>query len=259
MKPKNIKISPQWSKSKEDIWNETFAELVEVQPLPTTRRISFWKYAAAAIVAIILTGALTARFYSVTEIAVRGKHVAMVLPDGSTVILNAESNLTYKPFWWFVSREVKLTGEAYFEVKSGSHFTVRSDKNMVRVLGTSFNVYSRTERYCVVCLTGKVEVFAYNDSAVLNPNMRLNYLKGKVTIEENIDATQSMEWSKDKFVFVGVPLVDVVHEIERQYDIHVTADNSLDHSYTGNFFKTEKPDEVLEIIGKPFGINFTIK
>lgn len=258
MKPENIKITPQWSKSKEDIWNATFADL-EDNGSSKIRCISFWKYAAAAVILIVLTGTITARFYSVTETAARGTHLAVTLPDGSTVNLNAESELTYKPYWWLVSRTVKLSGEAYFEVKHGKRFSVQSNQNEVKVLGTSFNVFARTEQYCVTCLTGKVEVTAANETILLNPDMRLTYRGEKLTVEENIDATQSNGWTKDKFVFVGVSLVDVVREIERQYDIRVKANNSLDHFYTGNFSKTEKPDEILEIIGKPFGIKFSIK
>lgn len=258
MKPENIKITPKWSKNKEDIWNETFAAL-EDSGSSRINRIPFWKFAAAVVILIVLTGTITARFYSVTETTARGTHLTVTLPDGSTVNLNAESKLTYRPYWWLVSRMVELNGEAYFEVTQGKRFSVISNQNEVKVLGTSFNVFARTEKYCVTCLTGKVEVTAANETVLLNPDMRLTYRGKKMTLEENIDATQSNEWTKDKFVFVGVPLVDVVREIERQYDIRVKANNSLDHFYTGNFSKTEKPDEILEIIGKPFGIKFSIK
>ncbi len=259
MKPENIKITPKWSKSKEDIWNETFADLEDARSSTKVRQISFWKYAAASVVAIILTGTITAYFYSVTKTAARGTHLAVTLPDGSQVNLNAESRLTYKPLWWIISRNVELDGEGYFEVKPGKRFSVESNQNEVNVLGTSFNVFSRPEKYCVTCLTGKVKVIAHNEAAILNPNMQIACHGGKMTVEENVNALQSTEWTKNKFVFVGVPLIDVIREIERQYDIRVTANAKLDHIYTGNFSKTEKPDKVLEIIGKPFGIKFSIK
>lgn len=51
------------------------------------------------------------------EVAERGTHLAVVLPDGSKVDLNAESKIGYKPLWWFISRDVELKGEAYLKLK----------------------------------------------------------------------------------------------------------------------------------------------
>ena len=259
MKQEDIKITPKWSKSKDDIWNEIFDELEVIQPSMPVRRISFWKYSVAAVILILLTGTITARFYSASEVAARGTHVSAMLPDGSKVILNAESKLTYYPYWWYFSRSVTLDGEAYFEVKSGEKFSVKSNKNEVNVLGTSFTVFSRMEKYSVTCLTGKVKVFTDEEVSILNPNMRLTYLDKKISVEKNIDEVQSTGWIKNKFVFVSLPLVDVISEIERQYNINIIADKELNYFYTGNFVKTDNPDEVLEIIGKPFGIKFSIK
>ena len=259
MKHENIKITPKWSKSKEDIWCEFFDGLEETQPSKPVRRISFWKYPVAAAIIIALAGTITARYYSVSKVAARGTHMSAMLPDSSKVILNAESTLTYYPYWWFASRCVELDGEAYFEVKSGKNFSVKSNKNEVNVLGTSFTVFSRAEKYSVTCLTGKVEVVANKKVSILNPNMRLTYRDEKLSIEKNIDEIQSMGWTKNKFVFIGVPLVDVISEIERQYDINIMADKNLNYFYTGNFEKTERPDDILKIIGKPFDIKFSIK
>jgi len=50
-----------------------------------------------------------------------------------------------------------------------------------------------------------------------------------------------------------------VKEIERQYDIRIVTSSNLDYFYTGNFSKSTDPEEILQIIGKPFGITFSIK
>ena len=259
MKPDNIKIIPQWSKSKEDIWNEAFASLKDTPSSIKNRHIPFWKYAAVLLVAIILTGSVISQSYTVTEIAKRGSHLAVTLPDGSKVNLNADSRLTYKPYQWIISRNVELQGEAFFEVKQGKRFSVKSNQNKVNVLGTSFNIFSRPGNYRVTCLTGKVKVTTHNETTTLAPDMQLTYHNGKLTIKENINAGQSIEWIEDKFVFEGVPLVEVINEIERQYDIRVKADIPPGHVYTGNFSRATKPDMILEIIGKPFGIKFSIE
>jgi ferric-dicitrate binding protein FerR (iron transport regulator) len=69
---------------------------------------------------------------------------------------------------------------------------------------------------------------------------------------------QATGWMQGKFAFTETPLAEVVAEIERRYDIRVIPDYNPDYLYTGNFSKTERPEEVLEIIGKPFGITFNI-
>jgi len=259
MKTENIKIIPKWRKSKNEIWNEVFSDLEDAESTPKMIRLPFWKYAAAAVVAMMIAGASFAYLYTVTETAVRGAHVAVTLPDGSNVNLNAESKLTYKPFLWFASRNVALNGEACFDVKPGSRFIVKSGQNQVKVLGTGFNVFARAEKYSVTCITGKVEVTANNKQTILTPNMQITLRNGKLEITETADAAQSIGWTQNKFVFIGVPLTEVVKEIERQYDIRVVTASNMDYFYTGNFLKTKEPEAALEIIGKPFGISFTIK
>lgn len=241
MKTDNIKIIPKWKKSKDDIWNETFANLEDTKVVKKVRYISFLKYAAAAVITLVVAGTSFAYLYTETETAARGTHLAISLPDGSSVNLNAESELKYKPFWWFASRDVKLNGEAYFEVKSGSQFTVESGQNQVKVLGTSFNIFARAEKYSVTCLTGKVEVSANKGTVILNPNMQANLSNCKLTVNEKFDASQTIGWTQNRFSFIGVPLIDVVEEVERQYDINVTTTSKLDYLYTGNFSKAKQP------------------
>ncbi|OJX87344.1 MAG: hypothetical protein BGP01_00570 [Paludibacter sp. 47-17] len=261
MKTEDIKITPKWSKSKEDIWNDMFEQLednpkvIEMKP----RRKPVWLYVAAAVATIVILLPGIAFLYTKSETAGRGSHLAVALPDGSKVELNAESKITYKPFWWMVSRNVELQGEAYFEVEKGSKFDVRSGDYTVSVLGTSFNIFSRADKYAVTCLTGKVSVADKATSVVLTPNMQA-ILNNNQLITANIEnAKEAINWKEGRFVFVSVPLVEVIQEIERQYDINVQPGSNLDYLYSGNFTKTQNPEDVLKIVGKPFGIEFKMK
>ena len=261
MKADDIKITPKWSKSKEDIWDSVFEGLEETPKVieMAPRKRSLWFYSAASIAAIAIILPSIAFFYTKNEVAERGTHLAVVLPDGSKVDLNAESKISYKPLWWFISRDVELKGEAYFEVEKGSTFDVRSGQYTVSVLGTSFNVFSRAENFKVTCLTGKVNVSDKSESVILIPNMQALLSNGRLTTKNVEDAEESINWKQGKFVFVSVPLQDVIQEIERQYDIEVLPNSNLDYSYSGNFTKAKDPNDVLKIVGKPFGIEFKIK
>lgn len=261
MKKEEIKITPQWSKSKDEIWNDMFEELedtpkvIQMQP----RRKPVWMYVAAAVAAIVILLPSIAFLYTKSETAGRGSHLAVVLPDGSKVELNAESKITYKPLWWKISRNVELQGEAYFEVEKGSKFDVRSGDYTVSVLGTSFNIFARADKYSVTCLTGKVSVADKATSVVLTPNMQAMIDNHQLKTAAIENTQEAISWKDGKFIFVSVPLVEVIQEIERQYDINVLPQSNLDYLYSGNFTKEQKPDDVLKIVGKPFGIDLKMK
>jgi len=255
MKTDDIKIIPKWRKSKDEIWNEVFSEIDCMEARPKIVRLTFWKYAAAAAIALIVSGFSFAYLYTATETAAIGARQFVAFPDGSSANLNAESEIKYKPFWWRFSRTVTLHGEAYFEVGHGNRFTVVSGQNLVRVLGTSFNVFARTEKYSVTCLTGKVEVTTNRENIILTPNMQVTLRNSVMQVVEN----QSIGWTQNKFSFTDAPLSEVVKEIERQYGIRIVTTSDLNYFYSGNFTKLSDPEEVLQIIGKPFGITFVIK
>jgi ferric-dicitrate binding protein FerR (iron transport regulator) len=246
-----IKIRPRWKKSKEEIWQETFDSLpFEEIPKTTTVWFTALKYAAALIFGVFLFGSL----YKVEHKAVRGQHLTVYLPDNSRVTLNADSKISYKPCLWFLTRNVKLEGEGFFEVKPGSRFSVKSGQYRVSVLGTEFNVYARSEQYRVNCVSGRVEVTANKDVITLTKDMQVIFHTQKPEIES--DTQWNADWMQNKFSFFDTPLADVVAEIERQYDIRIVADKPLNQRYTGTFTKTESPEDILEIVGKPFGITF---
>ncbi|MDH6535718.1 DUF4974 domain-containing protein [Parabacteroides sp. 52] len=260
MKTENIKIKPKWTKSKDEIWAENFAGLEddEKKKIPLYKRPVFLYAGVAAVLLAIIIPSIA--FLYTKDITVpRGQHYTLNLPDGSRTIINAESKLTYKPFWWRISRDVKLEGEAYFDVQKGSEFEVRSGSEIVMVLGTSFNILSRTGQYNVACLSGKVKVKAGNQSVILTKGMQTVFENNTLQSVENEDIEQKISWTKNKFVFNEEPLVNVIREIERQYNIEIVAPENINYIYSGNFTKLDNPEDVLQIIQEPFGIKLKIK
>jgi len=86
MKTDDIKVTPKWRKSKDEVWDEIFSDLEEEKPSSKVKHMSFWRYAAAAVIAVVVAGSSFAYLYTTTETAARGTHLAVVLPDGSNVI-----------------------------------------------------------------------------------------------------------------------------------------------------------------------------
>lgn len=255
----NIRILPTWEKSRDNIWNDCFEGFPEELTTTKNRPMRWRPFLAAAVLALVFILPSAAYFYT-SEIEVpKGTHATVYLPDGSFVVLNAESKLSYKPLWWYVSRNVYLQGESYFDVIRGGRFTVNTTVGSVTVLGTTFNVLARGEAMDVVCLTGKVGVAVAGEQVVLLPNSKVQFLGKSMVVSSLPDATAAIGWTQDRFVFTNAPLSEVLAEVERQYNIEIVAPENIDYLFTGNFKKTDDLKQVLRIIEKPFGIELSVK
>lgn len=150
------------------------------------------------------------------------------LPDGSAVYLNAESSVSFPEKGWATARKVILTGEAFFEVKRGSSFTVETTNGFVQVLGTSFNVRSRANLLQVACKTGKVRVATQDESneQYLTAGMAVNVENGLVSeiLETRVDRIDS--WRNGQYDYESIPLEQVLNEIKRLYKVEIEHDFS---------------------------------
>ena len=247
-----------WTKSKDDIWAAMEDKMeVPVQKESKVRTLSIFRYAVAAVIILLMgiTGVL--RFYSENFETAAGEHLSVNLPDGSVVEINAESSFKYYPYWWKIERRMLMDGEAFFDVEKGNKFVVKSSNGKTRVLGTSFNIYSRNSDYRVDCITGKVQVTASNNKVILMPNEQavLNKL-GNIDVKKEVLEKATIEWIDGKFFFTSVPLQMAIDEIEREYGVKVLNELTKDLNYTGNFSRDLSVDEVLDIVCKPLGVNF---
>lgn len=242
---------------KEDVWQQLQEALHATPPKKCIRSLLIRymiRYMAAATIALGFLGGFL-RYYQTTIDCPSGTYQIALLPDGSQVYLNAGSSLSYTPYWW--DRTVVLTGEAFFEVKKGSRFVVESTQGQTEVLGTSFNIYAREQRYAVVCKTGKVLVTtARRDSVYLLPEEKALLVQNRLQKQEQ--QQQELAWRKQSFYFDEAPLQEVVQELERQYAITITISRKLaqNYTYTGYFKKTEDPATALEIITISLGLQF---
>lgn len=197
-------------------------------------------------------------FNEITYTAQPGKQLSIVLPDGSSVDLNAVSTLTHERFFWSQNREITLSGEAYFKVVSGSNFTVITKSGKVEVLGTQFNVKDRSNEFQVGCYEGKVRVSTQQDTQqkIIQKGEGVS-LKGKKLIEETILDTEPL-WKKGESIFNTVPLANVLDELERQYNISFKRERiDQNQLFTGGF-NNKDLNIALESVLVPMGINYTI-
>ncbi|MDA9554983.1 FecR domain-containing protein [Pelobium sp.] len=249
-------------KSKAQVWAEL--EQMMDKPLPKTAKVGHlfvqkWSVAASIALLISLTIIAFLRFYTVNVDCLAGEQKMANLPDGSTVQLNAKSNLSFHPLWWKINREVKLDGEGFFKVKKGQKFTVISDKGTTSVMGTSFNIFAREDDYEVTCLTGKVRVKSLltKDEVIITPNQMVSLNQtGKLNANYNVNATLALDWTMGKFVFTQTPLRKVLAEIGRRYGVDIKGTHNLNQLYTGNFDKQKEIEPILALVCKPFDIEY---
>jgi ferric-dicitrate binding protein FerR (iron transport regulator) len=246
-----------YSRSKEDVWTDMMAGMREQgDSEKKTRRLVFYRTAAAVVILLIGLSAFM-RFYSVTLRAPAGQHLSRTLPDGSTVHLNAGTELSYHPHWWRFARILELEGEAYFEVEKGKRFTVKSSRGATRVLGTRFNIYARNNQYRVHCLTGQVEVkTGTGKTKILQPNQAICVSEqGELEYQTGVKTQHAISWTQNRFVYTAAPLKEVLREMERQFDITLMIEANIEGAeYTGNFQRGSSPETLLKMIGRPFGL-----
>lgn len=162
----------------------------------------------------------------------KGQKLTVRLPDGSTVRLNSESSLTY-PSVFSATREMELTGEAFFEVQKNPErpFIVKSGDINTTVLGTSFNVsaYPDQKDIKVTVATGKVKVDTRGRSLELSPGEEATYqLSSKQLIATEADLSRSLAWKNGTLVFEGNTLKEVTRQLSRWYGVDIALRTSGD-------------------------------
>jgi len=182
----------------------------------------------------------------------RGEKSTVTLPDGSQVWLNASSRLICQAFD-SRSREVELTGEAFFKVAPDKKapFRVRTTECEVEVLGTEFNVmaYENFGRKEITLVSGKINIHLQKSEQVLVPGQAFIIKDNRSWIEETNTARASA-WIENRFDFQGVTLHELAKRLENWYDvdIHLSNPENRDVSFTGTFKNEETIWQVLDAI-----------
>lgn len=219
------------------------------------RRYLAWGSAAAAI-ALLVVGYILIWGSTADTVheAGRGKVMALTLPDGSEVQLNAVSKLSYAAGDWPDTRELQLEGEAYFKVKKGSNFLVKTTSGQVRVVGTAFNVQLRDGRLDVRCDEGIVEVSSDDVAGETLLKGQAVRIKGGKSERYQFD-TGIKTWRVGEFHFYDEAYANVIAEVERQYDIDIEHPAITDRLYTG-WFRNDDLQNTLETITLPMGLQY---
>ena len=184
--------------------------------------------------------------------------------DGSIAIINNGSIVKY-PEQFSDSREVILTGEAFFSVvKDSRPFIVKTSNAETKVLGTKFNVWSRGVETRVIVEEGKVNLkssISNADGVNIVKDQRCMVVGYELPLSpESVNAERLTSWIKGKIVFERTRLGEIISELERYYDVDILlADSSLSgKSLTGTFDEIDF-ESVLQIICLSLDIEYEQK
>lgn len=269
-------------------WKGTQRRLGWLRPSPAAgagrerldpwRRRSRWPGLAAAAALVVAVGASVLVTYSARDAATRpaseatamrevvtrrGQRAALDLPDGSRVIVAAESRLripaAYHPTTG--AREVYLEGEAFFEVTHDSTrpFRVHAANGIAEDLGTEFVViaYPETKGMQVVVASGVVALHAA-DPLRVPPRPLLTLTPGDLgrldsagtaTLTRGVAVEPYVSWMEGRLVFEGATLREVIPRLARWYDLEIRlADRALADRRLTATFRDETVPQVLELL-----------
>lgn len=181
------------------------------------------------------------------------KNYSIVLSDGTKVMLNANSELSFPNRFNGATREVTIKGEGYFEVTKNSKtpFIVHSDGIAIKVYGTKFNVNNYdSQQFETTLLEGSIGVTVNNKEQILKPNqlITINNKSGYSRIDDVKDTNKYIAWTNDYFVFQADNLAKVINELSRWYNVEFTIGNSskLNIPITGSFKRNTELDEIIK-------------
>ena len=235
---------------------------------PGISRLSIIKYAAS--IALLISVSFGIYQFNkapdnITASTSYGERKQISLPDGSTVILNSLSSVSYpENIHKNSTRKIKLSGEAYFDVAKDEQrsFVVKTPEQIeIKVLGTKFNVsaYENDENITTDLYEGAVSIAAGSgDSLRLNPGEQAMYNKKSAKIEVSAIDHSNSEWIKGSIHFEHIALKNIFKVLEREKNItfRISGDVEQNLRLTAKFNNNESVDEILERLSHPGNFTF---
>jgi transmembrane sensor len=255
-------------------WKELSARMDNAENKTiTSKRFSFkpfYKYIAAASVLLIITFS-TAYFLGINHSqkstisesysSLTGKS-KVILSDGSEVWLHSNTTLKYSNNLASNSREVSLSGEAYFNVTHDANkpFIVKAGQVAVKVHGTKFNVnaYNTKNSILVSLSEGSVEMKTEGKDVFLKPGEEGNFNKENKQLAVNKgDVEFAQSWTNEQLRFEKKNLREVCKYLSKWYSVDIKIDPSIADNQAYSFtVQNESLEEIARLLSKVNGINY---
>lgn len=178
----------------------------------------------------------------------------ITLSDGTHVFLNSGTDLKFNDLK--KSREVYLTGEAFFEVKSDKKhpFLIHLDDFTVKVTGTTFNIKAYPESdFETILVEGNISLQNSKGTELLTmkPDEIVSYNKStkQITVS-SCENNRRLDWRNGEIFLKNKPVEDIAKTLERWFDVDIEfADESIKHiCLTGTILKNKPIEQILEVL-----------
>ena len=233
----------------EDFFDKTLKKAKQKE-LVLLKKQLHWKYwSRTAIVFIGLTISGILYFTAETNTADKtnlityntgiGERKSILLPDGSKVVLNSVSEISYPKVFNDTIREINLTGEAFFEVTRNKQqpFVITTRDLKTRVLGTSFNIkaYQNDKQIQVSVATGKVKIkssikkniYKYPAKFIISSGEQAVYsTENGNLIKQNVNTKLLTAWRDGILIFEKTEVKEVIKTLARWYKVDIELVNS---------------------------------
>ena len=215
---------------------------------------------AASIILMVSVGYFTNyRFFDTTEYNTLAEETKKItLPDGSSIILNSSSTLSFNNYNWNENRIVEINGQAYFDIqKNKGEFKVNFSSGSVNVLGTQFDVLNYNKHTSINCYEGKIS------STINKQNFLLTASMGVKSDGNNTQKTTVINtfptWTTDFTSFDKTPLKEVLTSLSLKYGINYILDTKTEYNkaFTGQFINNDL-DTALEMVLTPMSLHYSI-
>lgn len=260
-------------------WKNLFVSISSsnsMRPAVRKRRKMLWqlsRYAAAIFIGFGLSLAALYFFERKSPVktgayklvTLKGEKSHLQLPDGTKVWLNSCTTLEYAENYGQLDRNIRLSGEAYFEVAKdeGKPFIVRTNGVDVKALGTAFNIsaYPEDAQLVTTLLSGEVAVqpTLTRQQIMLSPNQVAVYYKNGNKIEvKPYDKNLFAQWRGGSLSFKMMHLQDITKLLERNYNVVFRYENQKikKFKFSGSFRNSEDLTEILNVIRTNTGIQY---
>ena len=193
----------------------------------------------------------------------KGGKYQINLPDGSTVWLNASSSLRFPALFAGNTREVELTGEAYFDVAKNKSkpFKVTTNDQVVEVLGTQFNInsYSDEGEVKTTLIEGSVKVIYKDRVVLLVPGQQFQPSRFTAKVVE-ADTEEVVAWKNGYFLFKDEDIRSIMRKVSRWYEVEVSYAADIPAvGFGGNISRSKDINEVLDALQLTNAVHFKIQ
>jgi ferric-dicitrate binding protein FerR (iron transport regulator) len=260
-------------------WDTMFQQVINT-PAILTPQLSRFAWLKVAAVFFIVACSAAIIYYAATlpqtkQVAqntnrisdtTKPNHKLITLPDGSTVLLNNNSKLHFPQSFSGNTREVTLSGEAYFDIEKdpSKPFIIHTGKVKTVVLGTAFNIRAYPDESAVTVTVARGKVKVETEKKILGiilPNQQISFnTSTRESIQNEVLAESVIIWKQKDMVFDNITFAEAADMISKRYGVEINFANSKlkNCRFNASFLNENQIEQVLKVICDLNKANYTL-